>query len=62
MPRKIELTVEYHPTLIKGHYDGFWPFTAILPIFAGFEGAMHSHGRADKPTDTKLCLFLVLRI
>ena len=62
MPHKIELTAEYHPTLFKGHYDGFWPFTAIFPIFAGFEGAMHSHGPADKPTDTKLCLSLVLRI
>ena len=40
MPRKIELAVEYHPTLFKDHYDGFWPFTAILSIFAGFEGAM----------------------
>ena len=54
MPRKIELTAEYNPTFFKGYYDGFWPHTAIFPIFAGFEGAMHSLGRADKPTDTKL--------
>ena len=51
-----------HWNWLKGDYDGFWPFTAIFPIFAGFEGAMHSHGPTDKPTDTKLCLSLVLRI
>ena len=37
MPRKIELTAEYNPTFFKGYYDGFWPHTAIFPIFAGFE-------------------------
>ena len=47
LPCKIELTAECHPTFCNGHNGGSWPFSAIFAIFAGFEGAMRSHGPAD---------------
>ena len=46
---KIELTAECNPTLNIGQNAGYWPFSAIFAIFAGFEEAMRSHGPADRP-------------
>ena len=59
---KIKLTTECHPTLIRGHSDGFWPFWAIFAILTRFKRAMHSHGAAGRPTYMKLCLSLVQKM